>query len=107
MLEQGFVWRGLAVSNLQRVRVGARLRMARFNCFKSSESTCWSEVTYGEVQLFQIFREYVLEQGYVWRGLTVSNLQRVRVGARLRMARFNCFKSSESTCWSKVTYGEV
>ena len=49
----------------------------------------------------------MLEQGYVWRGLTVSNLQRVRVGARLRVARFNCFKSSESTCWSKVTYGEV
>ena len=49
----------------------------------------------------------MLEQGYVWRGLTVSNLHRVRVGARLRMARFNCFKSSESTCWSKVTYGEV
>ena len=67
MLEQGYVWRGLTVSNLQRVRVGARLRMARFNCFKSSES----------------------------------------VGARLRMARFNCFKSSESTCCSKVTYGEV
>ena len=89
MLEQGYVWRGLTVSNLQRVRVGARLRMARFNCFKSSESTR--------------FNCYVLEE----RGLTVSNLQRVRVGAGLRMARFNCFKSSESTCWSKVTYGEV
>ena len=49
----------------------------------------------------------MLEQGYVWRGLTVSNLQTVRVGARLRMARFNCFKSSESTCCSKVKYGEV
>ena len=66
MLEQGYVWRGLTVSNLQIVRVGARLRMARFNCFKSSESTC------------NCFKSS--ESG---------------------------FKSSESTCWSKVTYGEV